>query len=193
MKLRNSLLAGVIALAGIGTANAGVVEEVRAGVTAHNICVANCKNADKEDGPNVAGEIMFKSPDFLSWAFSPNPYVMASVNTAGETSFGGFGLEWQYEFGDGWAIEPGLGYVIHNGEVNNPYPNGTPEAAAFFEEHVLFGSEDLFRTSLSLSKYFSDDWGVQLMFEHLSHGQILGEGRNQGIDNLGVRVMYRFD
>jgi lipid A 3-O-deacylase len=29
------------------------------------------------------------------------------------------------------------------------------------------------------------------MFEHLSHGQILGKGRNQGIDNVGVRVIYR--
>jgi hypothetical protein len=33
---------------------------------------------------------------------------------------------------------------------------------------------------------------VQAVFEHLSHGQILGSGRNQGLDMAGVRVVYRF-
>ncbi len=31
------------------------------------------------------------------------------------------------------------------------------------------------------------------MYEHLSHGQILGDGRNQGLDNIGLRVSYSFD
>ena len=31
------------------------------------------------------------------------------------------------------------------------------------------------------------------MYEHLSHGQVLGNGRNQGIDNIGLRVSYTFD
>jgi lipid A 3-O-deacylase len=31
-----------------------------------------------------------------------------------------------------------------------------------------------------------------LIYEHLSHGQILGNGRNQGLDTLGLRVAYRF-
>jgi hypothetical protein len=27
----------------------------------------------------------------------------------------------------------------------------------------------------------------------MSHGQILDEGRNQGLDYVGVRLLYRFD
>lgn len=173
-------------------ASAGV-DEVHVGVMQHNICVTNCKNADKEDGPNVEFQVSFDSPSFLNWAGSPQPYVMASVNTQGATSFGGFGLEWRWDFADGWALEPGVGYVVHDGEVDNPYANGSPEAAAFAEEHVLLGSEDLFRTSLALTRDFEGPWEAQILFQHLSHGQILGNGRNQGMDQIGVRFGYQFD
>lgn len=172
-------------------AHAGV-SGVHVGVMQHNICVINCKNADKEDGPNVEFQVNFDSPDFLNWAASPEPYVMASVNTAGETSFGGFGLEWRWQFAEHWALQPGLGYVVHDGELENPYPDGSPAAAQFAAEHVQFGSRDLFRTSLGLTYDFEGPWETQVLYEHLSHGQILGSGRNQGIDNIGIRVGYQF-
>lgn len=172
-------------------AHAGV-DEIHVGVMQHNICVINCKNADKEDGPNIEFQVSFDSPDFLSWAGSPQPYLMASVNTAGDTSFGGFGLEWRWQFADKWALEPGIGYVIHDGEIENPYANGTPEAAAFAAEHVQYGSRDLFRTSIGLTRDFEGPWEGQLFYEHLSHGQILGTGRNQGVDQIGLRFGYQF-
>lgn len=168
------------------------IDEVHVGVVAHNICITNCKNADKEDGPNATFQVSFDSPEFLNWAFSPQPYVMASVNVAGETSYAAVGLEWRWQFADHWALEPGLGYAVHNGETNNPFANGTPEAAAFAEEHVLLGSRDLFRTSLGLTYDPEGPWEVGFMYEHLSHGQILGNGRNQGLDEFGVRFGYQF-
>ncbi|HYD86957.1 MAG TPA: acyloxyacyl hydrolase [Vitreimonas sp.] len=173
------------------SAEAGV-DEIHVGVMQHNICVINCKNADKEDGPNVEVQVSFDSPDFLSWAFSPQPYLMASVNTAGDTSFGGFGLEWRWEFAENWALEPGVGYVVHDGEIENPYPNGSPEAAAFAAENVQYGSRDLFRTSLGLTRDFEGPLEGQIFYEHLSHGQILGTGRNQGVDQIGIRIGYQF-
>jgi lipid A 3-O-deacylase len=30
------------------------------------------------------------------------------------------------------------------------------------------------------------------LFQHLSHGQILGDGRNQGVDQIGIRLGYQF-
>ena len=168
------------------------MDQVHVGVMQHNICVINCKNADKEDGPNVEFQLSFDSPGFLSWAGSPQPYVMASFNTAGDTSFGGFGLEWRWDFADNWALEPGVGYVIHDGELENPYANGTPEAAAFAAENVQYGSRDLFRTSLGLTYNFAGPWEGQVFYEHLSHGQILGNGRNQGVDQIGLRFGYQF-
>lgn len=172
-------------------AQAGV-DEVHVGVVAHNICISNCKNADKEDGPNVDFQVSFDSPGALHWLGSPQPYLMASVNTAGETSFGGAGLEWRWQFAEHWALEPGLGYVVHNGETNNPHPDGSPEAQEFADEHVLLGSRDLFRTSLGLTYDMGGPWEVGFIYEHLSHGQMLGHGRNQGLDEAGVRFGYRF-
>lgn len=173
-------------------ASAQLVEEVRGGVLAHNICVTDCKNADKEDGPNVEAELVFASPGIFDILLSPRPYLVGSVNTAGNTSFAGGGLMWNFEFADGWAIEPSLGYVIHDGELESPFPQGDPRSEAFASEHVFLGSRDLFRTGLALNKDFGENWGGQLLFEHLSHGQILGEGRNQGMDSAGVRIYYRF-
>jgi len=168
------------------------IDEVHVGVMAHNICVINCKNADKEDGPNVEFQVSFDSPSFLDWAGSPQPYIMASANTAGDTSFIAAGLEWRWNFADNWALEPGFGIAVHDGETDNPFPNGSPESAAFSEEHVLLGSETLFRTSLGLTYDFAGPWEVQLFYEHLSHGQILATGRNQGLDEGGIRFGYQF-
>jgi len=168
------------------------INEIHVGVMQHNICVTNCDNANKEDGPNVEFQVSFDSPGFLSWAGSPEPYVMASVNTAGNTSFGGVGLEWRWNFAENWAIEPGVGIVAHDGAVDNPYANGTPEALAFSEENVLLGSDLLFRTSIGLTYDFDGPWEAQLFFEHLSHGQILASGRNQGLDEAGIRIGYQF-
>ncbi|HVY88981.1 MAG TPA: acyloxyacyl hydrolase [Hyphomonadaceae bacterium] len=166
------------------------VDSVRLGVMKHNICVTDCKNANKESGVNIDGELRFASPDFLKWAFGPHPYVMGSVNTDGNTSFGGVGLEWDLNFAGKWHFEPGFGYIIHDGSVQNKYPSGTQAAVDYSADHVLLGSRDLFRTNLSLTYDLSETWAIQGMYEHLSHGQILGHGRNQGLDEIGVRLVW---
>lgn len=171
---------------------AQTVDEVRLGVMDHNICFLDCDNANKEEGPSINGEIVFNSPDFLDLVWSPRPYLMGSVNTAGDTSFGGAGLHWNWDIAEGWSIEPGLGYVIHDGELTFPYPQGDPRNNPISKTKVFYGSRDLFRTTLSLNRDLAGPWGVQVVYEHLSHGQILGNGRNQGLDNIGVRVRYAF-
>ncbi|RYY94998.1 MAG: hypothetical protein EON61_23075 [Alphaproteobacteria bacterium] len=188
-----SVFLAVAAVALAAPAAHAQIDSVRLGVMKHNICVSDCKNADKESGVNINGELRFASPDWLGWAGSPHPYVMASVNTDGNTSYGGFGLEWDWQFAQGWRLEPGFGYVMHDGTSNNPYANGTPEAADFAEDNVLLGSKDLFRSSLALTWDIAPTWAVQGIYEHLSHGQILGTGRNQGLDEIGVRVVWRFN
>lgn len=189
MKLMCVAAAAAVLVAPAATAQ---VSSVALGVMKHNICVSDCKNADKESGVNINGELRFDSPDFLGWAFSPHPYLIASVNTDGNTSYGGVGLEWDFAFAEGWHFEPGIGYVIHDGAVNNPFPSGTQAAVDYSADHVLLGSEDLFRTSLALTWDIGETWALQGIYEHLSHGQILGEGRNQGLDEIGMRVVWRF-
>jgi lipid A 3-O-deacylase len=168
------------------------VDSVAVGVMKHNICVNDCKNADKESGVDINGELRFASPGFLNWAFAPRPYLMASANTDGNTSYVGAGLDWDWHFADSWHFEPGFGLVVHDGDIDNPFAAGTQEAVDYSADHVLLGSRALFRTSLALTYDFSEQWGVQAIYEHLSHGQILAKGRNQGLDEVGVRLVWNF-
>ncbi|MEM1105263.1 MAG: acyloxyacyl hydrolase [Pseudomonadota bacterium] len=184
-----SVYLGLAALAAPVFANAQL-EEVRVGVLQHNICVTDCKNANKEDGPNLEAEAVFAGPDAFRYLMSPRPYAIASVNTAGNTSYGGVGLVWTFDIARAWSFEPSLGYVIHDGRLESPFAQGSPESEAFAEENVFLGSRDLFRTGFALTRQIGDGVGVQFLFEHLSHGQILGNGRNQGLDNVGVRLVY---
>ncbi len=176
----------------LAPASAQLIEEVRVGVLQHNICVNDCKNANKEDGPTVEGELVFASPDVFKYLLQPRPFLVASLNVSGDTSYGGGGLMWNWDFAEGWSLEPSLGYVIHDGATESPFPQGSPESFAFSQENVLLGSEDLFRSALSLNRDFGENWGLQLHYEHLSHGQIIGEGRNQGLDSAGIRAYWRF-
>ena len=192
--MRRYLIAGALAGATMsGPAAADLVSEVRLGVMQENVCILDCNNANKEPGQSINGDLLFNSPDFLSFIWSPKPYVMGSGNLNGDTSFGGVGLHWSFGFADKWAFEPSFGYVIHDGELESPFPQGDPRSLAFTEDHVLLGSRDLFRTTLGVHRDFNEIWGMEVMYEHLSHGQVLGNGRNQGLDNVGVRVSYSFD
>jgi lipid A 3-O-deacylase len=192
LKLLGSTL--FLALSGMTAPAHAKIEEFRVGV------VGNIRDdhgdivEGKHEGANIELELISSSPDFLNLLGSPRPYLMGSVATDEDgVNFGGVGLLWRWEFADGWAFEPGFGYILHDGEIDNPYAMGSPEAIAFEEDNQLLGSRDLFRTSFALEREFGERAAMQLYWEHMSHGQILDEGRNQGLDYVGVRFSYRFD
>lgn len=189
--LGSTLLLAIVAL--VTPANAEI-EEFRVGA------VGNIRDdhgdivEGKHEGANVELELVSNSPEFLNIIGSPRPYLLGSVATDEDgVSFGGFGLLWRWEFADGWAFEPGFGYIIHDGEIDNPYPEGSSEGIAFEADNQLLGSRDLFRSSFALERELGDRAAMQVYWEHMSHGQILDEGRNQGLDYVGLRFLYRFD
>ena len=83
--------------------------------------------------------------------------------------------------------------LVHDGEIDNPFPDGSPAGNAFEEDNQLLGSRDLFRTTFALEREFGERAAMQIYWEHMSHGQILDSGRNQGLDYVGLRFSYRFD
>ncbi|MBL8530247.1 MAG: acyloxyacyl hydrolase [Hyphomonadaceae bacterium] len=168
------------------------IEEVRLGVVGNIRSDRGDIVRGKYEYANVEIDLVSNAPDFLNVIGSPRPYLMASIATESHgVSFGGVGVYWRWEFADGWAFEPGFGYIIHDGEIDNIYTPGTPEAAAFVAHNQLLGSRDLFRTSFAMEREFGDRFAGQLYWQHMSHGQILGSGRNQGLDYVGVRFLYR--
>jgi len=166
------------------------VDSTRLGLMYHNFCISDCKNANKESPVNVDGELRFGGLSFLSWIGSPHPYVMASINTGGDTSFAATGIEYDWKFFQRWHFEPGFGLAIHDGALNNKYPSGTQAAVDYASDHVLLGSRFLFRTNIVFTRDFNDKLGLQGIYEHLSNGQILGHGRNQGLDEIGLRLVW---
>ncbi|MGD9816974.1 MAG: acyloxyacyl hydrolase [Hyphomonadaceae bacterium] len=192
MKLK-LLAASALAALGFAAPAHAEIEELRFGVVGNIRSDHGDIVEGKEEGANVEIEIVSNSPDFLNLIGSPRPYVMGSINSGDGVSFGGVGVLWRWEFADGWAFEPGFGYIIHDGEIDNPFAPGSPAAIAFEADHQLLGSRDLFRTSFALEREFGSRAAMQLYWEHMSHGQILDTGRNQGLDYVGLRVLYRFD
>ncbi len=193
LKLFGTTLVAAVA-AGLMTPAEAKIDEIRLGVAGNIRSDHGDIVEGKEEGANVEVEIVSSSPDFLNLIGSPRPYIMGSANTDDDgVSFGGVGLLWRWEFADGWAFEPGFGYIVHDGEIDSPFTPGSPAAVAFEADHQLLGSRDLFRTSFALEREFGDRFASQLYWEHMSHGQILDEGRNQGLDYVGLRFIYRFD
>ena len=192
LKLLGSTL--LLAVASLVTPAFAEIEEVRVGVVGNVRSDHGDIVEGKEEGANIELEFVSNSPDFLNLIGSPRPYFFGSIATDEDgVNFGGVGVLWRWEFADGWAFEPGFGYIIHDGEIDNPYAEGSPDGIAFEADNQLLGSRDLFRSSFALEREFGDRAAMQLYWEHMSHGQILDKGRNQGLDYVGLRFSYRFD
>ena len=179
-----------------GTSLAG---EIRVGVKAHDIGIFGAGGLKgKEESIAISGEYIFESPEILSWALKPKPFIGGTVNLEGETSFGGAGLLWRAGFFENLYGELAFGAVVHDGtlEVPNPTLESTFEEILVLQERELneieFGSRVLFRTALAIGYRFNDNWAADIVYEHLSHGNILSSGSNEGLDNIGLRVSRRF-
>jgi lipid A 3-O-deacylase len=184
---------GAAVLFGLAPVQAGPVHDVYVSVVAHNIQVTDPKNAGKEQGPNIELGAHFASPRFLSVLGKPRPYAMVSANSAGDTSFLAAGLGWRVPLGPDWAFEPAIGVAWHNAARANPFPNGDPRATQFSERRIINSSRDVFHTTLGVSRALTESMRLGVVYEHLSHGQILGKGRNQGIDQAGLRLSFKLD
>ena len=187
--MRLTLAAAGLALsAGLAApASAQIVEEIRFGVVAHD--VAN----QTEDGPQIALEALFASPDFLSIIGSPRPYLYGSFSTQGFTNLGAAGLNWTANLSQRFSVEGALGISYNDGveDVTDRDP-GDPFRIRTAETRALLGSHWLFHTRLGADYALNERWAVGAYYEHFSHGQILADGRNQALDEVGVRIGYRF-
>lgn len=191
LKLFGSTL--LVALAGLIAPAHAKIDEIRVGHV-NNYQLDHGDIVDGKEGDNIELEIVSSSPDFLNIIGSPRPYLLGSFTVKDNgVNFAGVGVLWRWAFAEGWAFEPGFGYILHDGEIDSPFADGTPEAAEFSRQHQLLGSEDLFRTTFALEREFGERFAGQLYYEHMSHGQILDQGRNQGLDYVGFRFLYRLD
>lgn len=162
--------------------------EFRIGVTAHDLA------EHVEDGPNVTFDLLFASPDAFEAIWSPRPYIYASINTEELTNFGAAGLAWNFDLSERWNFEfrTGLSYNDGVDDFDQNAPPDDPTRVRLATTRALLGNAILFHNAFGLDYDLTEEWGVGVYYEHISHGQILASGRNQALDNAGVRFSYRW-
>lgn len=110
-------------------------------------------------------------------------YGFGSINGSGGVDFGAAGVAWRLHLTDRLYFQPALGAAVQNGDADDfqRRPN-----------HLDLGSRILFEPEVSLGYRLATRWAAELSYVHLSHAQLAGP-QNPGMDDLGVRLVYRFN
>ncbi len=141
-----------------------------------------------EDGFDVNLEVQFDSPDWAPWQWigSPRPHVGATLSLNDETSLLYSGLTYEADLGNRLFAAAHGGLAVHDGMLHQ---KDTERCAV--DSDCGFGSRVLFRGGLEVGVRISGDASVSLLWDHVSHGQILAS-ENEGIDHIGLRYGIDF-
>jgi len=165
------------------TAQTGIVDELKIGVLAHDVALF-----DKhiENGADLNFEMLFTPPDIFAAIGSPRPHLGGTVNTAGNTDHGYFGLTWGIELiqslfghGDGVFLNGSLGGALQGGYENNAPPG-----------RKSLGSTALFRESIELGYQATPSMSVSGFVDHMSNADLAR--RNAGLTDAGARFGFKF-
>jgi len=204
--MRNAILCSTTAAALIGMAAPAAAGEIIAGVYAHDVTflgeAVGLGAAGKEGGANIhLGWRSDRIDGFPSWLSGPRAHIFVSGNTEGDTSYIAAGLSWHIPITDDqrWYVQPGMGLAVHDGYDLFPdwrEPGITPEEydrrIALRSERIEFGSQILFEPEIALGYRVTDNTSIELSYVHLSNGQIFHQGKNEGLDEVGIRFVHRF-
>ena len=131
-----------------------------------------------EPGVTFNGELVFAPHLDVLWG-SIRPNLGASVATAGGTSYGYAGAVYEVNFPSGFFFNIGVGGAVHDGDLRVEHA-----------DKKALGSRVLFHIPIEAGIEFAEHYRVAAYFEHVSNGYFASP--NEGLDNLGLRVAYRF-
>ena len=151
------------------------ISEFRGGILAHD---AVPTLTHKELGADINLEVLFHSPDFLRFLWSPRPHVGFAINTSGDTNQFYAGLTWEWDFWRNLFASLALGGAIHDGDLD-VRSNSQKE----------LGCRLLFRQAVELGFRFRQRHSLSLYIDHLSNAGICEQ--NEGLELIGIRYGYR--
>lgn len=172
-----------VLLGSVARAQTRVIDEVKIGALAHDI---NLFDVHVENGADINFETLFVSPDFLGFIGSPRPHLGGSVNTAGNTDSGYFGLTWGITLLEN-LLAPGDG-VFANASFGGAFQNGYTTSAPAGRKAL--GSWALFRESLELGYQVTPTFSVSSFLDHMSNANLAP--RNAGLTDAGIRLGFKF-
>ena len=183
--LRSVVVAAVLGIAvpTAAVAETQLVDEFKFGVLAHD---AGLFDKHVETGSDINFEMLFTPPEFFRVIGSPRPHLGGSLNTAGKTNDGYFGLTWgitliQNLFG--WG-----GSVFANGSLGGALQDGYTNSAP--PDRKKLGSTALFRESVELGYQLTPSVSVSGFVDHMSNANLAPH--NAGITDAGARLGFKF-
>jgi hypothetical protein len=153
--------------------------EIFGGLAAHDVDTPLNKGGF-EDGLAVQAGVRGGRIRALKGIGAPSPYAFASVSTEGATNFAAIGLSWK--IGGRLFLRPGIGLAVHDRSSHVVHGNLRGD----------FGSRVLFEPELGLGFRIDERWSAEASWVHMSHAGLFNSRQNPGIDNIGVRLNYRF-
>ena len=184
-RLRSLCIAAILASAVPTAASAQnkVVDEFKFGVLAHDVGLFGDR---VEKGGDINMEMLFTPPEFFRVIGSPRPHLGGSLNTAGNTNTGYFGLTWgitliQNLFGCGGSVfaNGSLGGALQDGYTNSAPPG-----------RKTLGSTALFRGSVELGYQLTPNLSISGFVDHMSNANLAPQ--NAGITDAGARLGFKF-
>jgi hypothetical protein len=201
----NKALFAAAACVAVAVAAPAMAGEAFVGVYKHDVTfigdAVGLGAAGREDGVDVHLGYRTNRIESLRWLGKPQVHAMVSINSENTSNFVAAGFDWRIELGQpgGFYLRPGMGLAYTDGETQLPpanAPNISDEERArrtyLYYHRIDFGSKVLFEPELALGYDINDSWSAELSYTHLSNGQIFHQGKNQGLDDAGVRLVYKF-
>lgn len=148
------------------------VHAIKGGLLAHS---TGPLSSGKESGVDINAEVVFSKK-----LLKGNLAVGMDINTNADTSFVYSGLSWEGRFLKYIQLGAFFGLGMHNGDLDKSS-----------DEKRQLGTRILFRGALEIGLYLKEDISVSFMYDHYSNTGLSGK-RNQGNDNLGLRLSYYF-
>ncbi len=188
------LAAAAATLAMSGAAHAA---DIWAGGYAHGVGTKQ----SQEGGADFMLGLQSDRIDALKYFFKPAVHGMIGANTNVSSDFVAVGFDWPIAIlhSAKFYIRPGIGlaYTTGKADVGSAFAPGLSAQERDRRAHIAatridFGSSVLFEPELALGYRLSDKWRIEASYVHLSNGQILHQGKNQGLDDVGLRLGYRF-
>jgi hypothetical protein len=189
----------------VATSAPAVAGEAFVGVYKHDVTfigdAVGLGAAGREDGVDVHLGYRTDRIQSLRWLGKPQVHAMVSINSENTSNFVAAGFDWRIELGrpGGFYLRPGMGLAYTDGKAGLPPANAPGLSQAeidrrtkLYYTRIDFGSHVLFEPELALGYDLSDSWSAELSYTHLSNGQIFHQGKNQGLDDAGVRLVYKF-
>jgi hypothetical protein len=204
MQMKTAMFAAA-AVAVLGFAAPALAGEVFVGGYKHDVTflgeAVGLGAAGREDGIDIHVGYRTDRLENLRWLGRPQVHAFVSINSENTSNFVATGFDWPIELGapGGFYLRPGFGLAYTDGKAGLPPVNEPGISAAEIQRRLVlyntridFGSKVLFEPELALGYRFNDTWSGELSYTHLSNGQIFHQGKNQGLDDVGVRLVYAF-